>query len=200
MFLLCCEFQIITLKTWRRCRYTNPTRTNFLSKIRVRNSINNDLKRVLWLGFDLGFCNLYAHAQPISLLWCKSQTITLKTVGVVVELGTVLYSVTNGHSDVWQRVKLYVLFHFVASIKSHVALFLSHLTCEKPHQGVFPKILVNLRNLVDVPSLLHERQLLWLLFAFLHTKRPIVLDKALFQPKGINIFLISSTKHRLWYS
>ena len=36
------------------------------------------------------FCDLYAHAQSISLLRCKFQTITLKTVGEVGETLTVL--------------------------------------------------------------------------------------------------------------
>ena len=31
------------------------------------------------------FCDLYAHAQSISLLWCEFQTITLKTEGGVGE-------------------------------------------------------------------------------------------------------------------
>ena len=36
------------------------------------------------------FCDLYAHAQPIFLLYCKFQIIILKTVGDVTETRTVL--------------------------------------------------------------------------------------------------------------
>ena len=55
-------------------------KTNFLSTSRVNSST---------MKFQSEFYDLYAHAQSISLLWSKFQTITLNTVGVA-ETQTIL--------------------------------------------------------------------------------------------------------------
>ena len=82
------------LENYRRsCGNTNPTMPcvldNFPGKSRVSNSpiiIRSE------------FFDLYAHVQSICLLWCKFQTITLKTVGGVAEMRTLLCHVYDKFS------------------------------------------------------------------------------------------------------
>ena len=50
------------------------------------------------------FCDLYARAQSISFLWCKFQTITMKTVeGVAETNGTINY---DGRTDTRTDVRM----------------------------------------------------------------------------------------------
>ena len=76
IFLLCCKFQIIILKTVRDDAETwsllcNVYKAIFVSKSRVCNSSNK-----IWSEFY----DLYAHAQPIFLHCCQFQIIILTTV------------------------------------------------------------------------------------------------------------------------
>ena len=59
-------------------------KTNVLNKSRVCNANNNNSLSVLW-----PLCSV------CTLLWCKFQTITLKTVGWVAETWTVIYRVMD---------------------------------------------------------------------------------------------------------
>ena len=85
IILLCCRFEIIILKTVEiagtRTLLCHVFKSLFLSNSRVGN---------LAIIIRPVFCDLYAHAQSVFLLWCKFQTITLKTVGEVAVTRTVL--------------------------------------------------------------------------------------------------------------
>ena len=60
------------------------------------------------------FCFLYAYVQCMSELRSKSQIYAPDTVRGVVKTRTVLQSVTDGHTYVQIRVKLYAPPYFVA--------------------------------------------------------------------------------------
>ena len=74
--LTCCKFQIIILKTVEVAE-TWTILCNVYKIIFLVNPgyVTQAIKK--WSEFY----NLYAHAQSVSLLWCKFQTIILKTVG-----------------------------------------------------------------------------------------------------------------------
>ena len=120
IFLLCCKFQIIILKTVEvaetRILPCHVYKTNFLSKSRVCNSYNNNLIRILW---PLCTCSVDL------LTMMQISNITLKTVEGVAETQTGLYreidgqthkhtdGQTDGNQDIWLRVKLYALLYFM---------------------------------------------------------------------------------------
>ena len=96
IFLLCCKFQITILKTVE----VAETRTMLGHVYKVIFLVNQGYV-TLTIIIQSEFYDLSTHAQSISLLWCKFQTLTLKTVGGVAETWTVLQSVTDGWMDGW---------------------------------------------------------------------------------------------------
>ena len=84
IFLLCGNFQITISKTVR-CKHKLPY---YAMSMRQNSKVNSGY---VTLAIWSEFCDLYAHALPISLLCCKFQIIILKTVWEVAETRTQLF-------------------------------------------------------------------------------------------------------------
>ena len=87
LYLLCCKFQIIILKTVRVVAETRTLLYHMYDKLSIK--VNQGYASLTMI-IRSEFCNIYAYAQPLSSLLCKFQSITLKTIGGVTETQTVL--------------------------------------------------------------------------------------------------------------
>ena len=85
IFLLCCKFQIIILKTVQ----VGETQTILCHLYDAIFWVNPGYATLAIKNWS-EFCDLYVHAQPIFLLCCKFRIIILKTVGAVMEAWTLL--------------------------------------------------------------------------------------------------------------
>ena len=100
-------------------RYPSMYKTDSLSKSRVCiSSTNNNSIKVLWC---LCTCSVYVHTiVPVSnhhlekcMRSCGDTNSTIKCDGWT-------HRWTDRHTNVWRRIKLYALFHFMAVAGGHI--------------------------------------------------------------------------------